>query len=129
MAKGLYGYAGKILKIDLTTKKVTEIPSEHYLPKYVGGKALAAKIYWDEVPPECRPFDPENRLIFATGPLEGTGAYGSGKMIAASKAPNMYPKQSFTCPDAGMGVSGELKYAGYDAIIIHGKSERPVYLW
>jgi aldehyde:ferredoxin oxidoreductase len=63
----LFGYAGKILKVDLTTKSITEIPSEEYLPKYVGGRILAAKLYWDFVPPEDGPFDPSNALIFAQG--------------------------------------------------------------
>jgi len=61
------GYAGKILRIDLTNNEVTESPTSDYAAKYLGGRGIALKIHWDEVPPEIEPYDPENRLIFMTG--------------------------------------------------------------
>ena len=122
------GYDGKILRVDLTSGGITETPSEQYLPKYMGGRGLAANIYWDEIPPEVSAFDPENRLIIATGPLTGTGALGGGRCEATTKCPTMYPAQSFTTANAGY-IGPELKYAGYDALIVQGKAKSHVYLW
>ncbi len=59
------GTPAKILRVDLTDKIITEIPSADYLPKYVGGRGLAARIYWDEITPKVGAVDPENRLVFA----------------------------------------------------------------
>ncbi len=81
-----YGYTGKILKIDLTNRQVTEIQSSDYLPKYFGGRSLAAKLYWDEMPPEVGALDPESALIFTTGPLTGTGASMASVSQCAGKS-------------------------------------------
>ena len=65
------GYAGRIARVDLSTGAVTSIPTENYNQAFLGGQGIAAKIYWDEVSPQVQAFDPENRLIFATGPCAG----------------------------------------------------------
>ena len=65
----LPGYAGKIARVDLSTGNISHIDTEKYARSLVGGRGIAARIYWEEVPPEIRAFDPENRLIFATGPI------------------------------------------------------------
>ena len=70
MAELKYGYVGKILRVDLTTRKTSIVPTSNYAPKFIGGRSMAAKIYWDEVPPEVEALSPENKLIFMTGPLE-----------------------------------------------------------
>jgi aldehyde:ferredoxin oxidoreductase len=124
-----YGYAGKILRVDLTTSQITEIPSSNYLPEYLGGRGLNAKIYWDEVMPEVKALDPENRLIFSVGLLAGTGALCAGRTACASKSPRLYPTNSYFDSSAGGRWGIELKYAGYDAIIVQGKAQKPVYLW
>jgi aldehyde:ferredoxin oxidoreductase len=124
----LYGYVGKILRVNLTTRKISESSSEKYFPDYIGSKGLAARIYWEEIGPEVKPFDPENKLIFATGPATGTGAVGSAKGALAGKSPVWYPVSSFTHSTTAM-FSPELKRAGYDALIVEGKSEYPVYIW
>ena len=67
----LFGWVGKILKVDLTSGAIKTVPTSNYVPKFIGGRALAAKLYWDEVPPDCGAFDTENRLIFASGPASG----------------------------------------------------------
>ncbi|MFH2044646.1 MAG: aldehyde ferredoxin oxidoreductase N-terminal domain-containing protein [Pseudomonadota bacterium] len=124
-----YGYAGKILRVDLTDKIITEIPSANYLPKYVGGRGLAARIYWDEITPEVGALDPENRLIFATGALTATGAAYAAPSVCVAKAPCIYPVSTIY-PSIALGRWGyEIKFAGYDAIIVQGKAEKPVYLW
>ncbi|MDD2252194.1 MAG: aldehyde ferredoxin oxidoreductase N-terminal domain-containing protein [Dehalococcoidales bacterium] len=125
----MYGYAGKILKVDLTSGQITEIPSSNYLPKHFGGRSLAAKLYWDEVPPEAGALEPENALIFTSGPLAGTGASMTAVSQCAAKAPILYPSQSYHCCSAAGAWGHEMKYAGYDAFIIKGKASKPVYLW
>ncbi len=68
----MYGWAGKILRVDLTGGKFEVFPTSDYIPTYLGGRGIGARIYWEEVPPDVSAFDPENRLIFMTGPLQGT---------------------------------------------------------
>jgi aldehyde:ferredoxin oxidoreductase len=125
----MYGWVGKILRVDLTEGKTYDIPSSDYVPKFLGGRGLGAKICWDEVPQEVGAFDPENRLVFATGPLQGTLAPTSGRFTVAGKAAQTTPVESYIRSGVGGHWAPELKWAGYDAIIIQGKSPKPVYLW
>ena len=128
------GWVGKILKVNLTDGMITE---ELTIPKYerfIGGAGIGFKAIWDEVPPEADAFDPENRIVFATGPLVGTEVPGATRTIITSKSPQVYedgaPDRSLTTCGAMGGLFGpELKFAGYDAVVINGRSERPVYLW
>jgi aldehyde:ferredoxin oxidoreductase len=85
------GWVGKILRVDLTTRSITESSTFDYVPRFLGGRGLGAKICWDEVPPEVSAFDPENRLVFATGPLQGTLAPSSGRFMVLGKAPQSGP--------------------------------------
>jgi aldehyde:ferredoxin oxidoreductase len=123
------GWVGKILRVDLTTRKISETSTFDYVPKFLGGRGLGAKICWDEVPPEVGAFDPENRIIFATGPLQGTLAPTSGRFMVLGKAPQTGPIESFTRSGVGGHFAPELKWAGYDAVIVQGKASKPVYLW
>lgn len=123
------GWAGKILRVDLTTGKISETSTFDYVPKFLGGRGIGAKIYWDEVPPEVGAFDPENRLILATGPLQGTMAPTSGRFMVLGKSPQTAPTESFCRSGVGGHWAPELKWAGYDALIVQGKSPKPVYLW
>src|SRR5512136_2026332 len=111
MADRLYGYTGKILRVDLTTRQITEEPSSRYLPKYIGGRGLGARIYWDEIKPETDPLSPENKLIFTTGPLTGTGALGAARSTLITKAAKGYPKKTYWIGNCGMGFGSEIKYA------------------
>ncbi len=123
------GWVGKILRVDLTSRKISEISTFDYVPKFLGGRGLGAKICWDEVPPEVGAFDPENRLIFATGPLQGTLAPTSGRLMVLGKSPQTSPTESFCRSGVGGHWAPELKWAGYDALIVQGRSSKPVYLW
>lgn len=125
----LYGYTGKILRVNLTTGGISEFSSEKYLPKYLGSKGLLARLYWDEISPEVKPFDPENKLIFASGPVNGTGAVGSAKGSVGGKSPVWSPVSSFSYANTASSFPNELKRAGYDAVIIEGKAVSPVYVW
>jgi len=127
MTNDFYGWVGKILRVDLTTGRISEEPSKERAKRFIGGMGLGAKIMWDEVKPEVDPFAPENRLLFLTGPLTGTLAPTSGRMEVCTKAPGVDPP-SCTRSGIGGGFGPELKYAGYDAIIIQGKAEKPVLL-
>ncbi|RJQ40759.1 MAG: hypothetical protein C4555_01015 [Dehalococcoidia bacterium] len=128
MAK-LYGWVGKLLWVDLSNGTLTDIPTTNYVPKYLGGRGLAAKIYWDEVRPGTSAFDPENVLIFTTGPYTGTLAPHSGKVNVTAKSPMWYPQEAYFQSTFGGHWGAELKFAGYDGIVIRGKADNPVYLW
>lgn len=125
--KEMYGFAGKMLRVNLSTGETEEFSSEKYLPKYIGGRGLAARLYWDEISPEAGPFDAENKLIFVPGGLNATGAVGASKSYLTGKSPYQYPLHSFTCTEAS-NMGPQIKRAGYDALIIEGKAEKPVYL-
>lgn len=126
MVKG--GYAGKVLRVDLTTGKTTgEAFREEILRKYIGSFGLATKIMFDEVPPNVRPFDPENRVIFMTGPLTGTVAPSSSRHVVLTL--NTEVPKVMAPGYAGGFWAAYLKFSGYDGIIIQGAAKDPVYLW
>jgi aldehyde:ferredoxin oxidoreductase len=122
-----FGYAGKLLKVDLSSARMSDAPTSAYADRFIGGRGIAAKIYWDEVPPGTKALDPENRLMFMTGPMAGyPGTSGSISQICG-KSPATNPEQFFYSSMGG-GFGAHLKLAGYDGVIVHGKSEKPVYL-
>jgi len=122
-----FGYAGRILRLDLSIAKVTTIPTTDYVTDYLGGRGIAAKVYWDEVPPEAGAFDAENKLIFATGPMAGLPTIGGSRWKVCAKSPATTPEK-FCYSNLGGRWGAALKFAGYDAIVVQGKSERPAYL-
>jgi aldehyde:ferredoxin oxidoreductase len=123
-----FGWVGKILDIDLTTGKITVRDTMAYASDYLGGRAMASRIGWDEIPADIDAYDPQNRVIIATGPLTGTLAPTSGRTVMASLSPRVYPRPWYTHSTLGGWFGAELKYAGFDAIVIHGKAESPVRL-
>ncbi|MBT9139567.1 MAG: putative oxidoreductase YdhV [Dehalococcoidia bacterium] len=120
------GYAGKYIRVDLSERKirVEETPPE-LVHDYLGGAGLAARLLWDEVEPEVKPLSPQNKIIFATGPVTGTLFPPSGRYAVVSLSPLT---GHWGEAHAGGAFSPELKYAGYDFIILEGKAEKPVYL-
>ena len=126
MVKG--GYAGKILRVDLTKQTVKDesLPEESILRKFVGGVGLAAKYLYDEVPPNVQPLDPENRLIFMTGPLSGTVWPSSSRYVLMTTHADI-PKSCGTAWGGGFWAA-KLKWSGYDGIIIQGMASKPTYL-
>jgi len=122
-----FGIAGKILRVDLSSAHISETPTSDYAERFLGGRGLAAKIYWDEVPPEAGAFDAENRLIFALGPMAGIPALGASRWGVFGKSP-LPVSDKFCYGNLGGRWGAELKFAGYDGIVIQGKSDRPVYL-
>src|SRR3990170_6805980 len=92
-----FWYGGKILKVDLSSGRITKTPTAEYAEKFLGGRGLAAKIYWDEVPPGTKAFDPENRLMFVVGPLAGFPVIGGSRMQVCGKSPTVTPEQFSYC--------------------------------
>jgi benzoyl-CoA reductase subunit BamB len=122
-----YGYAGKILEIDLSLDKIYKSDSDLKSNEaYLGGRGTNTKIFWDRVSPEVTPFSPDNLLIFGAGVLTGTVAPGANRTAITTKSP---VTNLLTYSNLGGFWGPELKYAGYDTLIISGKSPKPVYLW
>ncbi len=123
----LSGYMGKILRINLTEKsiKVEEL-NEELAKGFIGARGLAEKILYDEVDPKTDPLSPENKLIFATGPLTGTIAPTGGRYdLVTIGALN----HRIAASNSGGFFGAELKLAGYDLLIVEGKADKPVYIW
>jgi aldehyde:ferredoxin oxidoreductase len=124
----LFGYAGRILLVDLSTGKTTVEPlNEEYAKKYIGGIGLGMRLYLNYSKAGVDPFSPDNPLILTTGPISGTmWPTGGNGHTFVSKSP-----QTFGVGESkAHGSFGtEMKRAGYDAVIIKGKAEKPVYLW
>jgi len=120
------GFNGKILRVDLSAKKITteEYPESFYR-LYYGGEGLVGYFLLKEVPRKADPLGPDNKLIFAAGPLTGVPAGGCGRHSVGAKSPLT---NSFGEAEAGGYWGAELKFTGFDAIVVEGKSEEPVYL-
>ncbi|MBI2910302.1 MAG: hypothetical protein HYX92_21880 [Chloroflexi bacterium] len=123
-----YGWVGKILRVDLTKVQVDEERTEKYAPKFIGGRAMGARVYWEEIGPEVGAFDPGNKVIIMTGPATGTLGPGVGRFNVIAKSPDPIPN-CFFYSDPGGHFGPELKFAGYDGLIVEGKASKPVYLW
>jgi len=122
-----FGYAGKILRVDLSSGNMETIPTSEYSERFLGGRGFGAKVSWDEVSPEVGAFDEENRVIFATGPLCGLAGLSASRWEVCGKSAYTTPEHFNYC-NMGGKWGAYLKFAGYDAIIVQGKSEKPVYL-
>jgi aldehyde:ferredoxin oxidoreductase len=121
------GYGGKILIVDLSSGNISSIPTSDYSSRFLGGRGIAARIYWDEVSPATGSLDPDNRVLFMTGPLCGfTGLSGSRWMVCG-KSPATDP-ESFTYCNLGGSWGAHLKLAGYDGVVVHGAASKPVYI-
>jgi aldehyde:ferredoxin oxidoreductase len=121
-----HGYAGRVLRVDLTSGHISTDPTSDYA-SFVGGRGLAAKIHWDEVPPQVGALEPENRLTFFTGPLAGFAGFGSSRWVVCGKSPATSPEH-FCYSNLGGTWGVTLKTAGYDGIIVQGRAEKPVYV-
>ena len=122
-----HGYTGKILHVDLTKGLLSvEEPEEAFYRKYMGGSALAMYYLLNELPPGVDPLGPENVLVMALSVLTGTAISGQSRMTAAAKSPLT---GSIGDSQGGGFFPAELKFSGFDAVVIKGKAEKPVYLW
>ena len=124
---GINGWAGSVLRINLTTGSIT---TEDTLPKYkpyIGGMGLGYKVIWDEVPLNTDPLGPDAKAVFAVGPLTASGVPCSGRMNVTLLS---CWSKGYSIVDGHMGghIAHAFKYAGYDAMIIEGQSDKPVYI-
>ncbi|MHA1741077.1 MAG: aldehyde ferredoxin oxidoreductase N-terminal domain-containing protein, partial [Candidatus Thorarchaeota archaeon] len=120
------GYAGRYLDVDLTTGRVRiEEMKKDWALLYLGGTGIAARVLWDETGPDTDPLGPENVLVVGTGPLTGVMFSPSGRMMFASKS----PLTGIWAESHSGGFFGpEMKYAGFDMLVVRGRSPKPVYL-
>lgn len=122
-----YAETGFDLEIDLSRGNIERVQTDPKLTElHLGGQGSAAKILWDRVPPDIEPYSPDNLLIFSAGLLHGTPVPGANRTSVSTINPqsNLYVNSGF-----GGFFGPELKHAGYDKIIISGKSSSLVYLW
>ena len=122
------GWAGKVLRVDLSTGRMSTEDTVEQYKDYLGGTGIGYKVIWDEVRPGTKPFDPENKIVFGVGPLAGTGAPCNGRTAITTLWPTCWPRPLVASGHMGGHFAAELKYAGYDAIIIEGKADHPVWL-
>lgn len=122
----MYGYAGKILVVDLTSENIETIPIEEELArKYLGGVGINTKLLFKHMRKGIDPLGPDNVLLFGTGPLVGTFMPTASKTDVSAKSPIT---GLFGAASSGYQFGSEMKYAGYDHILIKGTSKHPVYL-
>jgi len=124
MFKG--GYLGKILRINLTDKTFKEVPlDEEAARQLLGGRGMAAKIYYDEISPDIDPFSPDNKVIFMTGPLTGVRLPSTTKFQLATKSPLT---GIYLCSNSSGFFGPQLKRCGYDGLIIEGQADSWTYI-
>jgi len=121
------GYNGKILRVDLSTgRSLIESITDKFCRKYLGGAGFIAYYLWKELKPGIDALSPDNKLIFALGPISGLLLPGAGRNCIGAKSPLTGVIAKSEC---GGFFAAELKRAGFDAIIIEGKADKPVYIW
>ena len=123
----MYGTSAKILRVDLTNGNIeTETLSEDFYRLYPGGKALAGYILLNELPPHTDPFGQENVMVFANGLLTGAPVSTATRYVVSARSPLT---GGYGESEAGGFWGPELKMAGFEAIVVKGKSHKPVYIW
>ena len=123
----MYGWNKRLLRIDLSNKKITKEDLNPKVAKdYIGGRGLGIYYMLKEMKPKTDPFSEDNLLIMAVGPLTGSNAATGARYMVMTKSPLT---GGITCSNAGGLFPRELKKCGYEAIIIKGKSEKPTYLF
>jgi aldehyde:ferredoxin oxidoreductase len=123
----MHGWVGKIIDVDLNNGKITQFSIEPNAERFLGGRGIASRIYWETVAPEIKAFAPQNRLIFMTGTLVATGVPAANRLSVVGKSPMAYP-EGYCYSNIGGFFGAELKEAGFDGIIITGRASKPVYL-
>jgi len=118
---------GKLLRVDLTSGRIAveEIRSD-WLHDYLGGRGLAARYLYEELDARVDPLSPANKLIFATGPLTGTPVPCGARYMVVTKGALT---NAITTSNSGGHWGPELKFAGYDMVIVEGRAGKPVYLF
>ena len=118
--------SGKMLRVNLTTKKISEESAEHYEERFIGGRGVGAWILLNEMKSEIKPLDPESILVFCAGPLTGTHFPGAARLSIESKNCST---NGVNWSNVGGYFGSELKQAGWSYIVVEGTAEKPVYLF
>ena len=124
--RGTPSYAGRILRVDLTKGKISTEPTEDYTRRFIGGRGVNAWIMLSEVPRDAGCYDSDNLLIYGVGSLVGTLAPFASRISIETKNVFTGGVGSANC---GGHFGAEMKYAGFDHVIIKGRAPKPVYLW
>ena len=125
----VYGWAGKTLNIDLTTGKTSTTPWTETGRLYLGGRGGNAKLFFDNSKPNQSPYDPNAPLILGAGALAGTGLIGASRMEVTAVSPAKTESHSYGNVGMGGSWAPELKFAGYDNVVIKGRAKEPVYIF
>ncbi|MDR0311585.1 MAG: aldehyde ferredoxin oxidoreductase, partial [Acidobacteriota bacterium] len=122
-------FTGKILRVNLTTKQVSTLPTEKYMD-FGGGHGMGSAIFFELVGAQLpfEAFDPRNLIIMMASPFAGTSMPGAGRCEVQGLAPNLYPAEWFGHSNFGGRFTAQLKFAGWDGIVVEGASENPVYI-
>jgi len=120
------GWTGQILRVNLTTRTFrTEPFTEEFAHTWIGGRGFAVKYLYDELRPGIDPLGPENKLVAAVGPISGIPAPNTGKTVVAAKSPMT---GGYGDGNLGTRFTDQIRKAGYDALIVEGRAERPTML-
>ncbi|PAB59865.1 aldehyde ferredoxin oxidoreductase family protein [Anaeromicrobium sediminis] len=122
----MFGYKGKVLRVNLKdrTYKVEDL-NLHMAKKYIGGRGLGTKMFMDEVDPKVDALSPENKLLVVTGPLTGSPTPTGGRYMVVTKSPLT---GTIASSNSGGFWGAQLKFAGYDVIVVEEKADKPVYI-
>ena len=122
-----YGWTGSLLRMELPSGEFHKTPSMDYSDNFIGGRLLASRIYWDEVPKTTQALDPDNLLMLLPGPLTGTQAIGCSRWVISAKSPHSFPDQ-YGFGNGGGFFGAALKRSGFDGLIIRGKAKSLSYI-
>jgi aldehyde:ferredoxin oxidoreductase len=122
------GWTGKTLRVNLSTRKISTEDTILKYKDYLGGTGVGYRVLWDEVPAGTGCFDEANKIVLGCGPLTGTSAPCCGRTSITTIFPAVFPRELVASGHMGGHWGAELKYAGWDNVIIEGKSEKPVYI-
>lgn len=123
----MYGWNGRILRVNLTTGETSvEEVDPRIARDFIGGRGWAIRYLYDEIDPRVDPLSPENKLVFATGPLTATPVPTGNRYMVTTKSPLT---GAISCSNSGGFFPTEMKRTGFDMFIFEGRAERPVYLW
>ena len=124
----IYGWTGRLLRVELSSGEINKTKSMDYVKDFIGGRMLAARIYWDEVSKDTGALEAEHVLEIIPGPLTGTPATACSRWVVSAKSPHSYPDQ-YGFGNAGGFLGAALKHAGYDGLIVKGKAKGPSYIF
>ena len=122
-----YGWKGSLVRVNLTSGENQRISTTELTERFIGGRGVVSKIYWDEVSPKTDAFHPDSPIIIMTGPLAGSSALSCNRWFLGGKSPLLNPEQ-FGLGNVGGSMAVTIKAAGLDGMVIMGKAKKPSYV-